>query len=884
MNEPSCRRYRADWRVAWVYLIGAGLLLLGLQASASDATAQQEARRTTIELLRRSQNESGRRSVYLPQAYEQIQRGLAGSKDDPLQQGQWLEALWEYHLLNDDHAQARQVLERSLQLLIAARADASHIDRVTCNLSYSLILLGEVARAKDLLRRSIVSATQHNNRALLAELYYSLGDAYRKTGERLVAQRYFEAAYELDQASGNTLKISISRLKLGSLARDRSDYREAIGWHEQALQVFIDERDYRELVTYIELARDYAAQGELTLAQSYAQLALDDPRTLPEQRIDASVLLLRLANDQRARAVEASKHATRASKLVRDIETLILGSSARQKSELARPTHQLQFAEQAIRHYALNRDLANVRTHGEAAIRLAQRVASDLRATHDDSLAWLTAAQPMFNEYVKALYELDRSQVLPLLETYYAQQIAPAELRHSGVVGRAYEAEAVELFEHYRAAQRMLVDTTAALDRLHPDTTEVNRQRDAKSRLDQALREWDRARDAYLTMYRAPAASTPPKNAAKFQPRPVPATDVFIRYFIQENVSFGIAAAGGEIRYFDLPPRSTVQTLVSRSLDVLNAPGRARQAETTLSSLAQLLPREFIREHSGTTRLVIVPDDVMQPLPFAAIDLDDRPQTYSPLVAKFEVVRARSLSGYYTPRPATLKASTTGADIVVFADPVLGTQSLERVQPRVVSNSLAAIPSSRTEAESIARIFATRVITYAGADATSNVLLSPEVRAAKVLHIATHGYFSKTTPDVVGLVTSSRRGEGKPDGGFLGFTELFSAPFSASLVVISGCETMRGKDYTGWGVRSLADGFLSQGAGSVIGTLWSVSDAATAALMDGFYRHLHRGAGSSAALQAAQRELIASRRFADPYYWAGVALASSNRSSEQLSL
>lgn len=901
MNEPCRRRYRADWRVAWVYLIGAGLLLWGWQASASDATAQQEARRAAIELLRRSQNESGRRAFYLPQAYDRIQLGLTQSKDDPLQHGQWLEALWEYHLLNDDHAQARQALERSLQFLTKAGADASHIDRVTSNLSYSLILLGEVATAKDLLRRAIVSATQHNNRALLAELYYSLGDAYRKTGERLVAQRYFEAAYELDQASGDALKISISKLKLGSLARDRGEYREAIDRHEQALQVFIDERNYRELVTYIELSRDYAAQAELTLAQSYAQLALDDPRALPEQRIDASVLLLRLANDQRARGVEASKHATRAGQLVRDIEALIKRSTARQKSELARPTLQLQFAEQAIRHYALNRDLISVRAHGQAAVRLAQRVASDLQDTHDDSLAWLTAAQPVLNEYVKALYELDRTQVLPLLETYYAQQVEPAELRHSGVVGRAYEAEAVELFEHYRATQRMLVDATAAHDRLHPTATDANRRRDAKARLDQALREWDRARDAYLTTYRAPIASTPTTNpwspalralepspsntiVATFQPRSVPATDIFIRYFIQENVSFGIALAGTEIRYFDLPPRSTVRTLVRRSLDMLSAPGRAAQAEATLSSLAELLPRDFIRGHDGATRLVIVPDDVMQPLPFVAIDLDDRPRAYAPLVAKFEVVRARSLSSYYARLPAPSNSISKSTGIVVFADPVLQTQSMDRVQPRAVSSSLAAIPSTRTEAESIARIFPTRVIAYLGADATGDVLLSPQVRAAKILHIATHGYFSKTTPDIVGLVTSNRRGEGRADDGFLGFTELFSAPFSARLVIISGCETMRGKDYTGWGVRSLADGFLSQGAGSVIGTLWSVSDAATAALMESLYRNLDRGAGSAAALRAAQRELFESRRFTDPYYWAGVALASSNRGYEQLSL
>jgi CHAT domain-containing protein len=435
----------------------------------------------------------------------------------------------------------------------------------------------------------------------------------------------------------------------------------------------------------------------------------------------------------------------------------------------------------------------------------------------------------------------------------------------------------------------MLVDATAAHDRLHPTATDADRRRAAKSRLDQALREWDRARDAYLTMYRAPAASTPATSMATFQSRSVPATDVFIRYFIQENVSFGIALAGNEIRYFDLPPRSTVQTLVRRSLDMLSAPGRAAQAEATLSSLAELLPRDFIREHSEATRLVIVPDDVMQPLPFVAIDLDARPQAYAPLVAKFEVVRTRSLSGYYAQLPAPSNSTSKDTSIVVFADPVLQTQSMDRVQPRAVPSSpmngqLAAIPSTRTEADSIARIFPTRVVSYSGADATSDVLLSPQARAAKVLHIATHGYFSKTTPDIVGLVTSNRRGEGKADDGFLGFTELFSAPFSARLVIISGCETMRGKDYTGWGVRSLADGFLSQGAGSVIGTLWSVSDAATAALMESLYRNLDRGAGSPAALRAAQRELLESRRFADPYYWAGVALASSNRGYEQLSL
>ena len=80
----------------------------------------------------------------------------------------------------------------------------------------------------------------------------------------------------------------------------------------------------------------------------------------------------------------------------------------------------------------------------------------------------------------------------------------------------------------------------------------------------------------------------------------------------------------------------------------------------------------------------------------------------------------------------------------------------------------------------------------------------------------------------------------------------------------------------------MADGFLTQGAGSVVGTLWSVSDDATAALMASFYRELSRNNGnSSRALLLARRELIESQRFNHPYYWAGVVLESANRSIDQ---
>jgi CHAT domain-containing protein len=892
MSERCCWRWHAyaGKRTHWGALLAACLLASCQQASEPTyEAAQQDARNEINSLLQRAQDEVGRRPTYLPQALARIQLGLEQTRQDPLQHGQWLYVEWFYHLLNDDHVRARDTLDEALRQLTAAGADVDLIANVTCSLSYSLIMLGEVARAKELLRRAIVLAGPSHNDVVLAELYYNLGDAYRKTGERLVARRYFEAAYELDKTAGDASKASMSELKLGSLARDAGEYAEAVARHERALAQFRRDRNYRELVTEIELALDHAALNDLDRAEQHAQRALRDDRALLEQRIDAHILLLRALNDRRTRGDSTQAIAARGGQLVTRIRSMLGASSSDRQAEFARPMHQLQFAEQAIRHYALERDLEQVASHGRSAIHLALSVAAGLRATNDDTLAWLTGAQPTLNEYVKALYELDTERVFPLLEAYYGRHMDPATLRHSGVIGRAYEAQAVELFEHYRAAERALIDATAEYERLRLYAKDAAQLAAMQRRLGQQSQFRDLARDGYLALYTAqPMAELPARLDAveSYRAPPLPATDVFIRYFVQENVSFGVVLAGREIEYFDIPRRSQVLASLDNALAVLQSPSHRGSKHAPLSDLAKLLPLKFLARHPGATRLVIVPDDAVQRVPFAAIDLAPGSQPYAPLVSRFEIVRTKSASRYYAPEQNSRRAADAtlaAADIVVFGNPRLGAPPAQGLKLRKApgpswNDRLPTLPNTQKEAASIARAFSSRTVkTYLDLDATNDVLLSPGVRAAPVLHIATHGYFSAATPDIVGLATSPTRSEGRSQGGFLGLTELFTAPFASRLVVISGCETMRGRDYSGWGVQSLADGFLTQGAGSVLGTLWSISDDATAELMDAFYRELFRSDGNSSfALRAAQRELLASERFAHPYYWAGMVLESAN--------
>lgn len=884
----------AEWHFGWIALVGACLLASCRQAGDLPmASAQRKAREYTWTLLQRVQDEVGPAARELRDAGVLVTLGLMETRGDPLQQGEWLEAQWFYYLLNDDHARARDAIAASRQQAIAAGAGPDRIADVTGSLSYSLILLGEVAQAKEYLRQAIVLASQHD-RVVLGDLYFSMGDAYRKTGERLIARRYFEAAYEIDGAAGDESQQRVSELRLGSLARDAGDHKEAVRRHERALAGFRREGKYRELVTQIELARDHAALGNLALAEQYAQAALRDRRALLEQRLDAKILLLRIANDRRAAGQATPADVRGATALVREIEEMLARSSAEQRSEFLHPTRQLQFYEQAIRHDALDGDGAKVDAHGRQAIRLVNQVAGGLRTANDDSLAWLSSAQPLLNEYVGATYRLNRRQVFPLLEAYYGQPAPPGALRHSGVVGRAFETQALALFERYRAAEEKVVDVSAEAERLRALAGDAARVRIARLGLERRLLERDLARDAYLALYAAePATATLVEQAdvAAYVGPTMPASDVLIRYFVQEQVSFGVALAGGRVEYFGLPPRSAVTRMIQRALDVVEKPTEDGFDRTPLTALSQLLPLQLLAQHEGATRLVIVPDDAMQLVPFAAIDLAEPTQPYAPLVARFELVRAKSATRYYANDPALTLSGEPGSeptDVAIFANPLLNAPPIAGVHlgsapiPRWAER-LPRLPNTQEEARQIARTFATRrIATYVEADATNEALLSPGVRAARVLHIATHGYFSSSTPDLVGLATSARVVGGRLQGGFIGLTELFTQPFASRMVVISGCETMRGRDYTGWGVRSLADGFLTQGAGSVIGTLWSVSDDGTAALMGAFYRHLFRSNGNgSAALRAARNELIASERFRHPYYWAGVVLESSNRSIDQ---
>ena len=167
-----------------------------------------------------------------------------------------------------------------------------------------------------------------------------------------------------------------------------------------------------------------------------------------------------------------------------------------------------------------------------------------------------------------------------------------------------------------------------------------------------------------------------------------------------------------------------------------------------------------------------------------------------------------------------------------------------------------------------------------------------------ILHIATHGFFlrstgAQTTDGTRGLsivpapASSGNRqdalvlsglalaganqraggsGSGRhPDGARSTGLDLWGT----RMVVLSACETGVGDARNGEGVYGLRRALVLAGSESQVMSLWQVSDTATTDLMIDYYRRLRAGEGRAEALRNVQRSFLqgGSKR-SHPYYWA----------------
>ncbi len=150
-----------------------------------------------------------------------------------------------------------------------------------------------------------------------------------------------------------------------------------------------------------------------------------------------------------------------------------------------------------------------------------------------------------------------------------------------------------------------------------------------------------------------------------------------------------------------------------------------------------------------------------------------------------------------------------------------------------------------------------------GAAATA-AAVRERLPASRFVHLATHAFFSpgKGVPPEAGMASGLvLAGANKPRAGHTGLLlagEIAGLDLTGlELAVLSACETGLGEGSVAEGLLGLQRSFAVAGCKSVVSSLWSVDDAATAVLMERFYLHLwDRKLPKAEALRRAQLDVL----------------------------
>ncbi|HAS39470.1 MAG TPA: hypothetical protein DCS93_03285 [Microscillaceae bacterium] len=226
---------------------------------------------------------------------------------------------------------------------------------------------------------------------------------------------------------------------------------------------------------------------------------------------------------------------------------------------------------------------------------------------------------------------------------------------------------------------------------------------------------------------------------------------------------------------------------------------------------------------------------------------------------------------------------------------------------------ITPLPGTKKEVEQIGQLLQQQGISHQVH--LAHQASEDQVKALKnprILHLATHGYFLQDDKLLKGYrrqglqwhwggtdikqyvenpllrcgllwagaeatIKNEKHPQGEPASRFIGENGLLTAQEalnlnldSTQLVILSACETGKGKIQNGEGVYGLQRAFLSAGAKNVLMSLWKVDDTATQWFMQYFYESWAKDQRIRKAYHYAQRKLRVD--YPSPYYWGAFVL------------
>ncbi len=291
-----------------------------------------------------------------------------------------------------------------------------------------------------------------------------------------------------------------------------------------------------------------------------------------------------------------------------------------------------------------------------------------------------------------------------------------------------------------------------------------------------------------------------------------------------------------------------------------------------IAPIADQLPQE------PGARVVFVPQNALFLVPFAALQT----ATGKYLVEQYTILilpsiqvlqltqtQARGLGQEISDRAKVNATSDRLHPSLIVGNPTMPKVLVEAGQP---PEQLSNLPGAEAEAKAIAALLKVNPLT--GNQATEQLVVQ-QMPSNRVIHLATHGLLDDFKGlGVPGAIALAPDPGSKPNDGILTANEILDMKLNADLVVLSACDTGRGR-ITGDGVIGLSRSLISAGSSNVVVSLWAVSDDSTTILMKEFYQSMLQNPDKAIALRQAMLKTL--QQYPNPREWAAFVLIGNGQ-------
>ncbi|MGB3516852.1 MAG: CHAT domain-containing tetratricopeptide repeat protein [Elainellaceae cyanobacterium] len=706
--------------------------------------------------------------------------------------------------------------------------------------------MGQYQQAIDLYQQALEIIQDIGDRTSEGALLGYLGQTYHNLGQYQEAINLYQQQLEVAQNVGDRFSEGLALGSLGQTYDALGGYQQSIDFYQQALEIAQSLGEPASEGGYLGgLGTAYFRLEQYQQARDFYQQSLEIMQNIGS-RGDESVALMNLgivydALEQYQQAIDFYQQSLEITREMgdRDGEGEVLGNLGYTFGALEEHQQAINFYQQALE---ISRELNDRHSEGIALNNLGIAYLSLER--YPQATETLFAAI----EVLESLRDGDIPDAQRI--TFFDTQSSSYRVLQRSLIAQGETEQALAISERGRArafvsslAERQNLDAPALPP---PSIADIQRTAQAQNA---TLVQYFRASfengvsQLYIWVIQ-------PTGEITFRSVDLSGLDTSLSDFITTGRdAIGLRSRNNDATIEVALTPEALRTRADRQRQIL------QELHTLLiDPIADLLPTD------PDAPVIIIPHQELFLVPFAA--LVDANGDY--LIQHHTLLTAPSIQVLQL--LGEQQTTTAAGDPLIIGNPIMPSIWNPATGEE---ETLSSLPGAEAEAVAIAEVFNTEPLLW---EQASEAAVTRRMATAPILHFATHGlldYGDPTATCVRDFPGAIALAAGEGNDGLLTSAEIFDLTLSAELVVLSACDTGRGR-ITGDGVIGLSRAFIQAGVPQVLVSLWAVPDAPTAELMTTFYQQRDLTDTDAQALRQAM--LITLQTHPNPRDWAAFTL------------